>query len=334
MKQADTQVPRTEIGLVRYAGCQLAMIYGMTDLLQTAGQLSAKRGGPPLRVSHWSPDASGRFERVYDSHPGGARHADFLIAPGRLTGPVSQEESANYAVWLSARHAEGCVLASSCGGSFLLGETGLLDGRQATTHWAFAEPFSMRFPAVKLDVARIVIDEGDIITAGGLMAWTDLGLRLIERVFGAAIAGDTARYFLIDAAGRQQAHFAGFMPKLMHGDETILKVQHWLQAKGGNAVSVADMARHACLEERTFLRRFKTATGLKPTEYAQHLRIEKARELLQYTRRPVEQVAWSVGYEDPTAFRRVFHRFIGLSPGHYRRRFAPGTADEGARLNS
>jgi len=82
------------------------------------------------------------------------------------------------------------------------------------------------------------------------------------------------------------------------------------------------MAREAGLEERTFLRRFKTATGLKPTEYAQHLRMEKARELLQFTKRPVEQISWTVGYEDPAAFRRIFNRLVGLSPKNYRQRFA------------
>src|SRR6202012_5995125 len=97
--------------------------------------------------------------------------------------------------------------------------------------------------------------------------------------------------------------------------------QHWLQARGARAVGVADMAREAGLEERTFLRRFKTATGVKPIEYAQSVRMEKARELLQFTKRTVDQIAWSVGYEDATAFRRVFGRLVGFSPRDYPRRF-------------
>jgi transcriptional regulator GlxA family with amidase domain len=217
------------------------------------------------------------------------------------------------------------VLASSCGGAFLLGETGLLSGRPATTHWAFAEPFRLRFPDVSLDTARILVDDGDIITAGGLMAWTDLGIRLIDRVLGPTIATETSRYFLVDTAGREQMHYRNFAPRLMHGDEAILKLQHWLQAKVAGSVTVADMAREAGLELRTFLRRFKAATGLRPTEYAQHLRIERARELLQFTRCPVDQIAWTVGYEDPAAFRRLFRRIVGLSAGEYRRRFTAST---------
>lgn len=107
---------------------------------------------------------------------------------------------------------------------------------------------------------------------------------------------------LIDPAGREQRHYSSFAPRLNHGDEPILKVQHWLQA-------------------RTFLRRFKAATGLAPSQYTQHLRVGKARELLEFTRRPVDQIAWSVGYEDPGAFRKSFQRVVGLTPGEYRQRF-------------
>jgi transcriptional regulator GlxA family with amidase domain len=174
---------------------------------------------------------------------------------------------------------------------------------------------------VKLDTGRVLVDDGDIVTAGGLMAWTDLGIRLVARLLGPAVMAETSRFFLIDAAGREQMHYRSFTPRLMHGDEAIVKVQHWLQARSARAVTIADMAGQAGLEERTFLRRFKAATGMKPTEYAQHLRIDKARDLLQLTRRPIDQIAWSVGYEDPAAFRRLFQRIIGLSPSNYRRRF-------------
>jgi transcriptional regulator GlxA family with amidase domain len=159
------------------------------------------------------------------------------------------------------------------------------------------------------------------------MAWTDLGMRLIDRLLGPSIMVETSRFFLVDAGGREQRHYRSFAPRLTHGDEAILRVQHWLQAKGARAVSVADMAREAGLEGRTFQRRFKAATGIKPTEYVQCVRVEKARELLQFTKRTVDQIAWSVGYEDSTAFRRVFNRLVGVSPGDYRRRFGAGTEE-------
>jgi len=313
-----------EVGILLYRGCQSAMVHGLTDMLVTASEFSIAHGGPALRLSHWSLDEAGRFDRSFDTHPGASGAADFIAAPGRLSGPVTAEEAAPFARWLTAQHARGAVLVSNCGGAFLLAETGLLAGRPATTHWMFADLLQTRFPDLRVEPERIVIDDGDIITAGGLMAWTDLGMRLINRLLGPSIMVETGRFFLVDTSGREQCHYGSFAPRLTHGDEAILKVQHWLQAKGARAVSVSDMAREAGLEERTFLRRFKAATGVKPTEYAQCVRVEKARELLQFTRRTIDQIAWSVGYEDCTAFRRVFSRLVGLAPGDYRRRFGAG----------
>ncbi|WP_395677259.1 GlxA family transcriptional regulator [Inquilinus sp.] len=319
-----------EAGIVIYPGSQPAMIHGLTDLLRIASDVALHRGGGPvLRISHWAPDAAGRMARRYDSHPGGDGDPGILILPGRLSGPVEAAEAAPFTPWLAGCHARGTLLAAVCGGAFLLAETGLLSGRPATTHWAYAEAFRDRFPDVRLAIGRMVVDDGDIVTGGGLMAWTDLGLRLAARIFGPEVAAEAARFLLIDSAGREQRHYGGFVPRLGHGDEAILKVQHWLQATGARVVTIAEMARRAGLGERTFLRRYKAATGMRPTEYAQHLRVEVARDLLRSTRRPVDQIAWTVGYEDAAAFRRLFHRLVGLSPGDYRRRFGAAAAAPG-----
>jgi transcriptional regulator GlxA family with amidase domain len=314
-----------EVGLVLYPGCQLAMVHGITDLFAIASQFSLDRGGKVLRVSHWSVDGEGAFTRTFDTHPDQRTMPTILISPGRLSGPPDADEAAPYARWLLDRHAHGTVLASNCGGTFLLAATGLLAGRPATTHWLFADQFRDRFPDVRLDIGKMVIEDGDIITAGGLMAWTDLGMRIVDRLLGPTVMIETGKFLLIDASGREQRHFSSFAPRLSHGDEAILKVQHWLQGRAERPVSVGDMAGTAGLEERTFLRRFKAATGMKPIEYVQNLRVGKARELLEFTKRSVDQIAWAVGYEDATAFRRVFHRILGLAPGEYRHRFFSGS---------
>lgn len=314
-----------EVGLVLYPGCQLAMVHGITDLFAIASQFSLDRGGKVLRVSHWSVNGEGAFTRTFDTHPDQHTMPTILISPGRLSGPPDADEAAPYARWLLDRHAQGTVLASNCGGAFLLAATGLLAGRPATTHWLFADRFLERFPDVRLDISKMVIEDGDIITAGGLMAWTDLGMRIVDRLLGPTVMIETGKFLLIDASGREQRHFSSFAPRLSHGDQAILKVQHWLQARAERPVSVGDMAGTAGLEERTFLRRFKAATGMKPIEYVQNLRVGKARELLEFTKRSVDQIAWAVGYEDATAFRRVFHRILGLAPGEYRHRFFSGS---------
>lgn len=322
MKTTRSVLPKTEVGLLLYAGCQTAMVHGMTDLLKIASDFSTARGGPPLRISHWNVNEAGAITRCFDTHPAAVgAFPEFVIVPGRLTGPAGREEAARHVRWLKERHRSGAVLTANCGGVFMLAATGLLSGRPATTHWAFAEAFREQFPDVRLDPDKIVIEDGELITAGGLMAWTDLGMRLVDRIFGPTVMIETGRFLLIDPSGREQRHYSSFAPRLNHGDEAILKVQHWLQAKEARAVTASAMAKQARMEERTFLRRFKAATGLTPTEYAQHLRIGKARELLEFTKRPVDQIAWSVGYEDAGAFRKLFHRIIGLSPSDYRQRF-------------
>jgi len=222
---------------------------------------------------------------------------------------------------LVAWHAEGTLLCSVCAGAFLLAGTGLLDGRAATTHWTYAEALAARFPKLRVDVDKLVIDDGDIITAGGLLAWTDLGLKLVDRLLGPTVMLETARFLLVDPAGREQRFYSSFSPRLQHGDAAVLKVQRWLQTQEGAKASVPAMAALAGLSERTFLRRFLKATGLKPTEYCQHLRVGKAREMLEFTGNSIDEIAWRVGYEDPGSFRKIFLRVMGLSPGEYRRRF-------------
>lgn len=329
--------PPVEIGILCYPGAQLAAIHGLTDLFQVANRLAgARRGGAgeglkALRVSHFAPDpADDRPETLpacrFDTHPELPHRPVALILPPSLEGPPHAGAAGKSAEWLRGLHAEGTLLCSVCAGAFLLAETGLLAGRAATTHWNLAEAFLARFPEVRLDVEKLVIDEGDIMTAGGLLAWTDLGLRLVDRLLGPTLMLETARILLADPAGREQRFYSRFSPRLQHGDAAILKVQHWLQQQEGRRVTVPAMAARAGLTERTFLRRFRRATGLRPTEYCQHLRVGKARELLEFTGRSVEEIAWSVGYEDPGSFHQLFHRMMGLSPGEYRRRFGVKTA--------
>jgi transcriptional regulator GlxA family with amidase domain len=303
----------------------MAMVHGITDLLQVASGFSVKRGGPPLRITHWNLGDAGAIARCYDTHPGIDHRPDVVVAPAfaldQLPGAADAREAAPFTTWLRERHAEGAILASTGCGAFMLAATGLLSGRAATTHWLHAEKLQADFPDVRIDGSKVLIEDGEILTAGGMMAWTDLGMRLIDRLLGPTVMIDVAQFWLIDPAGREQRHYSVFAPKLTHGDEAILKVQHWLQANPTRSITMLEMATEAALEKRTFLRRFKAATGRTPTGYVQELRIGKARELLQFTRRSVDQVARAVGYSDAASFRRLFQRLVGISPGEYRRRF-------------
>jgi transcriptional regulator GlxA family with amidase domain len=325
-----------EVGILRYPGCSESSVFGLTELFVVANRfirLPEDAQTPVTRVSHWqaSEQHPRRIERVFDTHPGRRQGAfRILIAPASIARPISRDESAPFAKWLARHHHRGSLVTSVCGGAFLLAEANLLNGRTVTTHWYYADALRERYPAVTVDADRILIDDGDIITAGGMTAWTDLGIRLIHRTMGTAIAAQTARFMLLDSAAREQSFYSSFLPRLEHGDSEILKVQHWLQRNGCRNVDLNKMAKVSGLGLRTFIRRFQKATALKPTEYCQRLRIGKAREMLESTRRSVEQISWTVGYEDPASFRKVFHKIVGLSPREYRNRFTFDALREGS----
>ena len=176
-----------EIGLIVYEKAQMAAILGLTDLLMVASKIAAKHQDTtdlPLQVSHWEIKGSNlRPTCNFSSNPDGSGRLAAIIIPPTLE-------------WLRDQHSTGVILSSVCAGAFLLGETGLLSKRKATTHWGYVEEFEQRFPDVDLDVDRIIIEDGDIVTAGGAMAWTDLGLRMVDRFLGSQATNEAARALL------------------------------------------------------------------------------------------------------------------------------------------
>ena len=313
-----------ELGVLIYQGAQLAAVHGLTDLFGVANRIAAEHDSaqlPLLRVSHWQVDAHGTPARTFDSHPGPDQPMMAVLVPPSIAEFTEDQAPPALLQWLRQQHAAGTVLGGVCIGSIMLARSGLLDGRSATTHWSSAKSFAASYPAVRLEADKPIVDDGDLITSAGLMAWSELGLRLVDRLMGPSVAADTARFLVIEHSASASQCGSNFAPLLRHGDGAVLKVQHWLQASGAVDVSVAAMAQEANLEERTFLRRFRNATGLKPTEYCQHLRVGKARQMLEFTNGTIDHIAWTVGYQDPGAFRTIFKKITGLSPSDYRNRF-------------
>ncbi|MDE1531393.1 GlxA family transcriptional regulator [Pseudomonas carnis] len=313
-----------ELGVLIYQGAQLAAVHGLTDLFGVANRIAAEHESaqlPLLRVSHWQVDAHGTPVRAFESHPGPDQPMMAVLVPPSIAEFTEDQAPPALLQWLRLQHAGGTVLGGVCIGSIMLARSGLLDGRSATTHWSSAKSFAACYPAVRLEADKPIVDDGDLITSAGLMAWSELGLRLVDRLMGPSIAADTARFLVIEHSASASQCGSNFAPILRHGDGAVLKVQHWLQASGAVDVSVAAMAQEANLEERTFLRRFRNATGLKPTEYCQHLRVGKARQMLEFTNGTIDHIAWTVGYQDPSAFRAIFKKITGLSPSDYRNRF-------------
>lgn len=297
------------LALIAYPGVQRSALEGMADMIALLPRLTGAEPSVPgvdlIRV-----DA--------DTRPAGP--VDAFVFPPSLE-PTQAAPDHPLVHWARDRHAEGALACSVCAGAFWLGHAGLLEGRPATTHWALEASFRGAFPHVRLQPEHILIDDIDVITAGGLMAWLDLGLHLTGLWFGPELATRLARHLLIDPAGREQRHYAGFRPARSHGDAAILKAQRRMDTDYPGPLTVADLASHAGLSERSFLRRFQRATGLSPASYLQRLRVEKARGALERGTEAAAEIAWAVGYRDPSAFARAFKTVTGLSPGAYRDRF-------------
>jgi transcriptional regulator GlxA family with amidase domain len=226
--------------------------------------------------------------------------------------------------WIRSMHRRGAVLCSACSGIFLLAETGLFDGWDATVHYHYAPAFTTAFPAVRIHPERVLVIAGpreEFVSSGASMTWHDLVLYLIARYAGATAAQEVARLFALQWHQDGLAPFIVFKGRQDHGDSRIRSAQDWLETHFAVASPVREACRHARLAERTFKRRFTAATGLTPLAYIQRLRIEDAKRRLERTETPVDEISWQVGYEDPAFFRRLFKRITGLTPGAYRRRF-------------
>ena len=223
--------------------------------------------------------------------------------------------------WLYQQHKKGVIICAVCAGVFLAAQTGILNNRKATTHWQLADDFQERYPEVVLKKEQMIVDEGVVITAGGVTAYMDLALYLAGRFGTPELTSILSKLLLIDPARRLQTPYKGFDFNKLHSDQEILKVQNWMAENITKSITVPGMAQRAGLGVRTFMRRFKKSTGDTPTEYLQHLRIGKARSLLETTSESFDTITCGVGYEDVSSFRRLFKKSTGLSPAAYRKRF-------------
>jgi len=272
-----------------------------------------------------------RIDRTIDA----VERTDVVIVPSVLVegGEWKPGRYPELVSWLSRMHDRGAMLCSACSGVLLLAETGLLDGREATVHWAYGKTFRRNFPAVRLSLEKVLVvagERGQFVMSGASASWHDLALHLVARHVGPTAAQAISKFLLLQWHVDGQAPYVVFEPVLDHGDGVVLAAQRWLAEHYPVAAPVEEMTRRSGLAERSFKRRFARATGLSPIAYVQTLRVEEAKRRLERTDAPIDEIGWSVGYEDPASFRRLFKRVTQVTPGTYRRRFrVPEFAREG-----
>lgn len=248
---------------------------------------------------------------------------DIVIVP--TSGLALDEkllENSKLLPWLQHHYARGAYIAGVCMGAAYLAEAGLLDGRRATTHWAAASDLTKRFPKVDWQSDMLVTEDARLLCSGGLTAAADVSLYLVEKLCGHDIAVQTAKALLLSMPRASQSGYAMLPLSPPHNDDAIRGAEMTLQSRFIEDIGVEQLAECAAMSSRTFLRRFKAATGRLPGAYLQAVRIEMAKAMLERDRASVQSVANAVGYEDVSFFRNIFKRETGMTPAEYRTHFA------------
>lgn len=277
--------------------------------------ITASEDGSPVEFD-------GGFTLHPDTSVARVRRTDLLFVPSiGLDLSLVFKKNPGMLRLLQREAAKGTLIAGVCTGVAMLAEAGLLDGRPATTHWALADEYRERYPAVDWKSELFITESENLFCGGGVYASLDMCLYLVERLAGYEIAKQCGRALLIDAPRTWQASFSAPLIKQCHHDEKIQRCQDIMQEQFRNVLTIDDLARHSGMSTRNFNRRFKEATGETPLNYLHKLRVNCAKTLLETDFKSVQQVCFEVGYEDVPFFRRIFKRYTGLTPSDYKQRF-------------
>ena len=306
-------------------------ITGIVDILSMAGvtwnfwqhqptspkfrvRLASVDGGPVRCLNKMRLDADISFDQVGDD--------DILVVP-TIAGEIdlTLQRNPELIECLREKGGQGSLVVGNCTGVFLLAEAGLLNGKVATTHWAYVEQFKQRYPQVDLKPEQLITTAENVFCSGGGIAWLDMALYLTERFCGHEMAVRTSKSYVIDMGRTYQSSYSALRVRKMHRDDDILNVQNWLEQHCQAEVRIDDLAQRFNMSPRTLARRFKAATGDTPLGYLQTLRLENAKKLLEETTDNISQITMAVGYEDVSSFTKLFRQKTGLTPKDYRNKF-------------
>lgn len=340
----DGPIDALIIALPETAGSAL---YGMVDVLAATGclwhELVGDEPGSPLirpRIVGLSrePFRCGNGIPVTpEAGVGEDPEAPILILPEMWLAPddAISDRYGDVLAWIRRRYRAGSTIYSACSGTVLLAATGLLAGREATSHWGYQDLFRTRFSDVQFRPEPNLVfadPSGRIVTAGGTTSWHGLAIHIISRHCSPGEALRIAKVYLLKWHGEGQLPYASLVRRQPHADSVVRAAEHWLRAHFRDQHAVGGAVAASGIPERSLKRRFKAATGATLIGYVQNLRVEEAKRLLETGDMPFDDITCEVGYENPAFFRRLFKRATGLSPAAYRRMFRPiSTAGELAR---
>jgi len=314
--------------LVPLGHTSLPNIDGSHQILSQVNTFMAEMGKPPLfnvqlvGLDKHIIQRNGMFAIEPDVLVGDVPKTDLIIIPA-MYGDIGEVLEANKAFlpWIVEQYNNGAQVASLCIGAFFLASTGLLDGKQAATHWSLAQVFSQMYPDVNLVDDKIMTEDDGIYTSGGAYSYLNLLVYLVEKFAGREMAILISKSFMIDIDRISQSPFIIFQGQKAHEDEPVKKAQEFIENNFADRITVDQLADMLALGRRSLERRFKHATSNTVTEYIQRVKIEAAKKSFESSRKNINEVMYDVGYTDTKAFRTVFKKVTGLSPVEYRNKY-------------
>ncbi len=319
-----------DVTVLAFNNCLTSSVIGILDVFQIGNDFwkSQKKTecnyfNVTLATVNGDPITSFISIPIYPSNSATTiKHSDIIIIPPVMS-QIDQaiSENSDLFPWLTELHSKGSIVASICTGIFFLGESGLLDGKKATTNPLIASFLLERYPKVELDLNQILIDEGDIITSGPTYAFLDLMIYLVEKYCGLEVALQCSKLLLHDKNRSMQTPYLMSTIQKPHQDVEIRSIQDWLQINYTKSLSVSAIAADFHMSSKNLNRRFQKATGDTPLVYLQKIRVENAKKKLETTQMNIDEITYKVGYTDSKSFGRLFKRYTALSPTEYRKRF-------------
>lgn len=318
--KAPAKPTRLDVLLSGYSSVALALLF--KSAFERANRLLQKSAYDVRFVSASGPGEVSIQGVKFDVARPRAGCDYFVVTPFDGFTQRQEPDAADIRI-VRAQHEKRAVVASACLGALTLAAAGLLDGREATTHWEWAAIARVRHPKVNWAVHRMISDQGDVLTAGGYLGVVDLALHIIGATSSRETAHRLGQMLLADSVRQRQSVFAQRLiePAVEHGP--LSDLAQWIERHLDGALTASAMARRCRMSLRSFHRRFVAAHGVTPRKFVQLKRIERAQEQLRNSRKSIEQILANVGVSDVASFRRVFQRELGLSPAEYRRRLRP-----------
>ncbi|RZK41390.1 MAG: helix-turn-helix domain-containing protein [Pedobacter sp.] len=316
------------VGVLICEDYKLLSVAAILEVFETVNQFYTKDGlEAPFHISLLgNSDKTSRFKgtHTYDTiQIEQSPLMDLILIPAFTTDNILKtlQENSCYVPHLVKQHQMGARIGTVCTGVFLLGVSGLLDGRTATTHVDACEGFAKAFPNVLLKPDKTVTQDGRLYTSGGATSSFHLLLHLIQELCGNQIAIRTAKMFAIDMDRNNQTYFSTFQPSKNHKDDLVASAQEKIESHYRDSTTIEELIKDLPSSRRNIVRRFKNVTGITPIEYLQQTRIEAAKKLLERTAHQMNEVIYQSGYSDPKAFRKIFKKNVGMTPSQYREKF-------------